>query len=36
VARAELVAPVPRAALRGWPAAVALDAPATLEDLLGD
>jgi glutamate formiminotransferase/glutamate formiminotransferase/formiminotetrahydrofolate cyclodeaminase len=34
VAGAELVAPVPRAALEGWPADVALDAPAPLEALL--
>jgi glutamate formiminotransferase len=33
VARAELVAPVPRAALEGWPGDVALDAPPPLEDL---
>jgi glutamate formiminotransferase len=34
VAGAELVAPVPRAALEGWPEDVALDAPAPLEALL--
>lgn len=34
VARAELVAPVPRAALAGWPADVPLDAPPPLEELL--
>jgi glutamate formiminotransferase len=33
-ARGELVAPVPRAALAGWPADVPLDAPPALEDLL--
>jgi glutamate formiminotransferase len=36
VAGAELVAPVPRAALDGWPADVALDAPPPLETLLAD
>jgi hypothetical protein len=36
VAGAELVAPVPRAALEGWPADVALDAPPPLETLLAD
>jgi glutamate formiminotransferase / 5-formyltetrahydrofolate cyclo-ligase len=34
VARAELVAPVPRAALAGWPPDVPLDAPPPLEELL--
>jgi glutamate formiminotransferase / 5-formyltetrahydrofolate cyclo-ligase len=36
VAGAELVAPVPRAALEGWPENVALVAPAPLEALLAD
>jgi glutamate formiminotransferase len=36
VAGAELVAPVPRAALEGWPADVELDAPPPLETLLAD
>jgi hypothetical protein len=36
VAGAQLVAPVPRAALAGWPPDVALDAPPPLEDLLAD
>jgi hypothetical protein len=36
VARGELVAPVPRAALAGWPDEVRLDAPPALEDLLAD
>jgi glutamate formiminotransferase len=36
VRSAELVAPVPRAALGGWPDDVPLDAPPPLEALLGD
>jgi len=35
VARGELVAPAPEAALAGWPAAVELRMPATIEALLG-
>jgi glutamate formiminotransferase len=35
-ARGELVAPVPRAALAGWPPEVPLDAPRPLEDLLSE
>jgi glutamate formiminotransferase / 5-formyltetrahydrofolate cyclo-ligase len=35
VARAELVAPAPEAALAGWPAEVDLRMPATIEALLG-
>jgi|tagenome__1003787_1003787.scaffolds.fasta_scaffold20794093_1 glutamate formiminotransferase len=34
VARAELVAPAPEAALAGWPSAVPLDMPPTIEALL--
>src|SRR3954453_7396039 len=34
VARAELVAPAPEAALAGWPSAVRLDMPPTIEALL--
>ena len=35
VARAELVAPAPEAALAGWPADVELQMPGTIEALLG-
>jgi glutamate formiminotransferase len=35
VARAELVAPAPEAALAGWPADVDLRMPASIEALLG-